>query len=242
MIALAGLLPYLVYSIVKGKLSKEVIAGGTLAGIVYAVALWLQGLGTFYTTASNSAFITGLHLVFVHTFEGAVRRRYNLWLASALLLSIPGLYLLTKPSTGFNVGDSLVLIASALWAMQILIIDRFSTQDPLLFTFFEVLPALVFIFPDFLNGELKMPNSYSLFLLIYLGLACTNAAFALQVFGQRFVRPAVASTIYLLEPVSAAIFAYLLISEALTPIQTVGAAIIVFAMFVAIGEKVVSRK
>ena len=143
LIAICGLLPYVLYYWVKtcrNKVScisfKIGMKGGLLAGIFYALGLWLQGLGTRYTTASNSAFITGLSVVFVHLYSYFILRKYGSKLILSLALALLGLYLLTMPTGGLNIGDILVLMGSLMWASQIIIIDKFSKSNPLVFTFF----------------------------------------------------------------------------------------------------------
>ncbi|HDI02081.1 MAG TPA: EamA family transporter, partial [Ignisphaera sp.] len=58
--------------------------------------------------------------------------------------------------------------------------------------------------------------------LIYLGIACSVTAFALQAYGQRYVKPEIAALIFLLEPVVAAFFAWILLNEYLSVIQITG--------------------
>ena len=234
LIAIAGLLPYLIYYLRRhGSLSSEAVKGGLLAGLAYALGLWLQGWGTRYTTASNSAFITGLNVVFVHLYVGAVRRSYSPYLGLALAFSVVGLYMITAPSTGFNVGDFLVLLSSVMWAAQVILVSKYCRGDPIIFTLFEMVPAVSFIIPDLISGSVG-PFRYDVVLLIaYLGLVCSDAAFTLQVLGQRYVSAAVAAIIFLLEPVFAAVLAHLLISELMTVQQVIGATLIMAAMLIA---------
>ncbi len=237
LIAIAGLTPYLIHVYLSGRFSLTTVKGGIMAGIAYALGLWLQGWGTRYTTASNSAFITGLSVVFVHFYVGVVGRKYSYRLGLTLTLSLVGLYMLTTPASGFNVGDLLVLLGSFMWAAQIILVGKYSGGDPLLFTMLEMVPALMFVIPDtFLHGYTALDIS-SIIIIAYLALVCGDAAFALQVFGQRYVNPAVAAVIFLLEPVAASILSYLLLEEIMTPPQLIGALLILTAMFVASTEK-----
>ena len=232
-VAIAGLTPYLIYAYRRGRINELAIKGGLLAGLAYALGLWLQGLGTRYTTASNSAFITGLNTVFVHVYEGLILRRYGLSLALSLTLSITGLYFLTTPTGGLSLGDMLVLLGSFMWAAQVIIVGKYSGSDPLVFTFFEMMPAVIFIVPDLIDG-LDVVSVSTMLLIVYLALVCSNAAFALQVYGQRYIIPSVAAITYLLEPVSAAIFAYVILNELFTPIQMVGASLILTSIITAL--------
>jgi drug/metabolite transporter (DMT)-like permease len=242
LIAILGLTPYLLYTYYRGRFSVSTAKGGLLAGIAYALGLWLQGWGTKYTTASNSAFITGLSVIYVHIYSATVMRRYSIKLFLALILSISGLYLLTTPTTGFNLGDLLVLAGSFMWALQIILVDRYSGGDPLIFTLFEMTPALTFLIPDVVFYSTISVSVNVLLMITYLAFVCSNAAFALQVFGQRYVSPAVTAIVFLLEPVVAATLSYVLLSEVITSIKALGASLILTAMFLSSTDKYLSIK
>jgi drug/metabolite transporter (DMT)-like permease len=242
LIAILGLTPYLLYTYYRGRFSVSTAKGGLLAGIAYALGLWLQGWGTKYTTASNSAFITGLNVIYVHIYSATVMRRYSIKLFLALILSISGLYLLTTPTTGFNLGDLLVLAGSFMWALQIVLVDRYSGGDPLIFTLFEMVPALTFLIPDVVFYSTISVSINVLLMITYLAFVCSNAAFALQVFGQRYVSPAVTAIVFLLEPVVAATLSYVLLSEVITSIKALGASLILTAMFLSSTDKYLSIK
>jgi len=242
LIAILGLTPYLLYTYFRGEFSVSTARGGLLAGVAYALGLWLQGWGTKFTTASNSAFITGLNVIYVHLYSAIIMRRYSLKLCLALILSISGLYLLTTPTTGFNIGDLLVLAGSFMWALQIILVDRYSRGDPLIFTLFEMVPALTFLIPDvLLYGSISVSVNV-LLLITYLAFVCSNAAFALQVFGQRYVSPAVTAIVFLLEPVVAAVLSYVVLNEVITSIKALGASLILTAMFLSSTDKYLSIK
>jgi drug/metabolite transporter (DMT)-like permease len=242
LIAILGLTPYLLYTYYRGRFSVSTAKGGLLAGMAYALGLWLQGWGTKYTTASNSAFITGLSVIYVHIYSATVMRRYSIKLFLALILSISGLYLLTTPTTGFNLGDLLVLAGSFMWALQIVLVDRYSGGDPLIFTLFEMTPALTFLIPDVVFYSTISVSINVLLMITYLAFVCSNAAFALQVFGQRYVSPAVTAIVFLLEPVVAAILSYVLLGEVFTSIKVLGASLILTAMFLSSTDKYLSIK
>lgn len=240
LIAVFGFSPYVFYMFIRKKFSLENIKGGLFAGIVYALGLWLQGWGTRYTLASNSAFITGLSVIFVHLYTGLIIRKYSVKLGMSLILSIIGLYMITVPSTGFNVGDFLVLLGSFMWALQIILVDKYCHGDPIIFTFFEMVPALTFLIPYVAsdNWIYSTIDFGILFLFIYLAIICSDVAFALQVVGQRYINPAVTAVVFLLEPVFAAFLAYILISEVMNILQIIGGIIILLAILTATYKKV----
>ncbi|GAB6147967.1 DMT family transporter [Stetteria hydrogenophila] len=232
-LSLALLAPYLAWSLARGRLDSEAVKGGLLAGVAYALGLWLQGWGTGLTTASNSAFITALHMVWVHLYQSLASERYDSRLAATLLLALSGMFLLTRPDLGLNVGDLLVLAGSFMWALQVIIVDRYSRGDPLQFTAAEMGVSTAFIIPDALSSGIARPSPGALAVLLYLAAGPGIGAFALQVYGQRFVDPATATVIYQLEPVFAAVASHLWLHEAMTPSQVAGAALIMASVALA---------
>ncbi len=232
-VSVLSLLPYLLYCLYKGRFRREVVLGGLITGISYALGLWLQGWGTGLTTASNSAFITGLNVVFVHLYVATIERRYSARLGIELMLAIMGLYLLTTPRGGFGLGDALVLASAVAWAAQVILVSKYGGKDPLLFTLFEMLPAIAFIVPDYVEGGLEVLPTNKLLGVIYLGLACSTTAFTLQAYGQRYVKPEIAALIFLLEPVFAALFSWAILGEVLTYVQVIGALTIMLSIVLA---------
>ncbi|MCE4604750.1 MAG: DMT family transporter [Aeropyrum sp.] len=244
-IALAVLAPIVVLDAARGRLIRASIVGGLAAGIAYTLGLWFQGVGTGLTTASNSAFITGLNVVIVHFYSATVLRSYTGSLLASLLLSLAGLWLLTRPAGGPNVGDILVLIGSFFWAAQVVIVSKYSSSaNPLHFTFFQIAPSTLLALasiPQVLAGNPPKMDLRTGLVLAYLGIACTVIAFALQVYGQRYISPASAATIFLLEPPAAAILSMLLLGERMEFIQMVGGALILMSMYIAVREEFRAR-
>uniref|UniRef100_A0A7J3N0P9 EamA family transporter n=1 Tax=Ignisphaera aggregans TaxID=334771 RepID=A0A7J3N0P9_9CREN len=69
--------------------------------------------------------------------------------------------------------------------------------------------------------------------IIYLAIACSIVASLLQVIGQRYVAPAIASVIYLLEPFFALLFSISLYGEEIDIVRIVGGIMIVLASYIA---------
>jgi len=235
-IASMALLPYVIYAYRAKLVHNDVVLGGLVTGVAYALGLWLQGWGTAYTTASNSAFITGLNAVFVHAYVAIVSRSYSVSLGAELLIAMLGLYLLTLPRGGFGFGDALVLLSAVAWAAQVVLVSKYGGRNPLLFTFFEVIPALSFSLHDVVCG-LPPLDVTSMLGLVYLGLACSVAAFALQAYGQKYVRPEIAALVFLLEPALAPVFAWIVLGESMMHLQIVGGALIVLSIALASREQ-----
>ncbi|PCN51126.1 EamA family transporter [Candidatus Geothermarchaeota archaeon ex4572_27] len=217
----------------RGRPRRRAVEGGLAAGIAYALGLWLQGWGTALTTATNSAFITGLNVVFVHLYCAAAMRGYGPSSAASLAAAVAGLYLLTLPHISLNPGDILVLAGAVMWAAQVLIVDAYSGEDPPTLAMFEMLPAVAFAAMDYADGGIDYVPPACMAGIAYLAAACGALAFSLQVAGQRVVRAHAAAIIYLAEPVFAAVISYVALGEVLEPVRMLGAALILLAMAIA---------
>ncbi len=238
-LSLLFLLPYILWYTRSKGIGIRCVSGGLLAGVFYSLGLWLQAWGTKFTTASNSAFITGLNVLFVHLITAIMYKRYSKDLALSLFFSIIGLYLLTKPvgavASTSRVGDFLVLLGAVMWALQILVVDKYSDCNPFVFIFFMFMPTLLFIIPDlYTRGYNIVFSELNIFLLlVYLALLCNIGAFSLQVYGQKRIRPEVTAIIFLLEPVFASIFSYIALGETMGFNQLIGAGMILASMYTA---------
>ncbi len=234
LLAVLIFLPYILCKFLNEySLDRKVISSGLITGIAYCLGLWLQAWGTKYTTATNSAFITGLNVVFVHLYVALVEKRYDVKLLIELVLSVTGLYLLTQPITTFYLGDILVLLGAIAWAFQIILVSKYGGKNPIFFTFFELIPSIFFIIPDIFLRELELPHVSVILGLTYLALFCTVIAFTLQAYGQKIVNPEVAAMIYLFEPILATFFSWLILGEYLTMLQALGASLIMISIVLA---------
>lgn len=216
---------------------------GVILGIINFSAIAFQTFGLRYTTATKTAFITGLSVLLVPFFEKLVFKNkiyWNLWLA--VFTGFIGLVFLTTDFSSIstiNWGDFLVLVCAVLYAIQIVyisyVVERREIFD---LAFSEILFTAIFSFLFFLIFEPRnlplnfiLKNSLS---VIYLGIGATAFTLTLQLVGQKYVSPTKSALIYNLEPVFATLFAFLLLSEKLNFQQIIGASLILISLFISI--------
>jgi drug/metabolite transporter (DMT)-like permease len=188
----------------------SVVKVSVALGLALAVGYMLQTVGLQYTSASNSAFITGLFVVFTPLIQIALRHRgLGPVTATAVALAVTGLFLITGASFDVGAGDLLSLGCAFAFAVQIVILGRWSARfDPFVLNTAQMaalavftLPALAFTGPGVLTARAWTA-------IVVTGLACSALAFTLQVYGQRHA-PATRSALLLsLEPVFATVTAY----------------------------------
>ncbi len=198
--------------------------------------LWLgyvcQTVGLRYTTASNSAFITVLYVVFVPIFL----RRFGAATWSAIGLATAGLWLLVKPSASVNLGDLLNLACAAAFAGHIACLERFTRagQSVSLFLWQMIFITAAMGGATWWEGpgvEAFRPTGVLVVGLLVTGVLATGA-FAVQMWVQRVVPAQQVALIFALEPACAAWLAWLFLGETLDVQGWIGSACILAATLI----------
>lgn len=223
-------------------LNKKVLWYGFLLGLMLFGGMALQVTGLYYTTASNSAFITGLNVVMVPVISALVlRKRPDRSSVFGVILAFLGLFFLTGGlNFNFNLGDFLTLLCAVCFTLQIIFIDKFTNdQDAsqlavLQICFAALFYAIVWLFLDFKPVEFQFPVVATLLITGVLG---TALAFTVQTRVQRLTSPTHTALILTAEPVFGAVFALLIpnsqgVTESLQMHTIFGCAFILLGMLI----------
>lgn len=220
----------------KRNLLKE----GAILGLILFIALGTQTIGLKYTTATNSAFITGLYVILTPIFAVLLFKKFpKVRSILAVILATLGLFLLTFNSTlgfHFNFGDLITIVAAVAFAFQILYTDKYVRKsDPFSLTFMEFgFMTLFSIIFTLLFGSISTNfQSNIIFSLIYLGVVVSFISYFTQTVAQKYTQPLKVALIFTLEPVFAGIFGFILSSEILSLINLFGAGLILLGMIIA---------
>ena len=221
----------------KKPLRAREIRGGAAIGFFLFLGYAAQTFGLNYISATNSAFITGLLIIFVPIFSALLLRRMpepKIWLAVAV--AVFGLYLLTGAKPSLGIGELATLICAAGFALEIIWIDKHAkgcSLPGLLLAMAATVGLLSLLLMLPLEG---IPASFPLPALLsiaFLALFATVFAQAGQVLAQGHIDPPRTSLILMAEPIFAAIFGFLLLGETLTAVGAAGAALMLAGMFIA---------
>ncbi|MFM7224628.1 MAG: DMT family transporter [Actinomycetota bacterium] len=187
------------------------IGASVVFGILSFVGLALQTVGLQYTSTSNSAFITGLFVVFTPILAVATTRVLPpARVALAVGLAVIGLFFLEGGSLALGWGDSLTLLAAIAFAAWILMAGTASLRyDPIVLTVVQLVTVFVLAVPFALVAGVGRVSAAAIWGAVITGLFATAAAFSLQFWAQRYVEPTRAAVILLLEPVVAGVLGYL---------------------------------
>ncbi len=217
------------------KTGKIQWIAGLAVGVVFFIASNLQQFGLCYTSAGKAGFITAMYIIFVPLVGLFFHKKagWNIWLS--VLLALFGLYLLCMTS-GFSVnfGDFLVFLCALAFTVHILVIDYFGPKvDSVLLSCSQfAVNAVLSGIAMFLFEEPSVDAIVDCWLPIgYAGVFSSGVAYTLQIVGQKYTKPTVASLLMSLESVFAVIFSWILIQEALSGREIIGC-VIMFAAIV----------
>ncbi len=247
------LLPFVLLRRKKGVATtcdkKKFLKVGLACGVTLCVACCLQQFGIYVNdfmasltgTATEGAvvgkagFVTALYILLVPLFGLFFKKKVGakVWLGVGLALC--GLYLLCMTGkTHPDLGDILVFGSAVFFAIQILIVDRFIDEvDGVELSCFQFLVVGV------LSGigmiAFEHPSIHALcnawVEILYAGILSNGVAYTLQILGQKYTPPTLASMLMSLESVFAVLAAALLLGQIPTVVQICGC-VVMFAAIV----------
>ncbi|ASJ10278.1 permease [Thermococcus sp. P6] len=230
-----GIASLLMLLIFRGRaLKKDTLLEGALLGITLFFGHGFQIVGLKYTSASNSAFITSLYVVFTpfiayFMLGDRLRRRDFLSLGIAVL----GLYLISGASLNFNYGDLLTVLCALSFAFQIVLVQKFGEKDHVSLAFWQIFWNFVLssIYALSVEGFTLPVNPYPWMGILYTGVLATVIAFTLQLKYQKETKAHKAAVIYSSEPIFGHISAFITIGEVLSGRGYLGALLILGAIW-----------
>lgn len=219
----------------RSELKRAAAPGLMLGGTLWGICI-LQNWGLHFTSASNSAFITGLFILFIPFLQ---RFLGGPWIDGRQLISIVlaciGLWFITGGINGFNRGDLMTLACAFFCAIHVLLADRFSKAQlmalHLAFVQFMVVGVLSLGLSLFMGLSFSVTNQAAYGAIGFLILFPSLIAFFLQLRAQRYLSPLHASLILSIEPVFAAAFAWTLGGEEMTFKVIIGGSLILTGVF-----------
>lgn len=207
---------------------------GIVLGLLIYLGFITQAVGIVFTTASKSAFITGLSSIFVPFFLIAHRRRVpDPVVIAALALAGVGMFLLTDPAGGeFNFGDILTLMCAVSFAAQIYLMGLATLKhDTLALTFVELAATAALAGAALPFAPIHFVVTWeTITALAFMAIIGTALALSVQTWAQKRTPAVRAGLIYSAEPVFAYVFAAAILGESFSSMQKIGSAIIILAV------------
>ncbi len=217
-------------------IKRSTVIKSVILGAMLGTGILLQNNGIYLTTASKSAFITGLMVIFTPLAQLILERRPpKAGNIIGIVIVTYGLYLLTSPTgSELNTGDLLVLISALIFGVYIVYLDIFSKEENVLHVSFiqvsvTTLTALLVVPFETIVFE---PTARLLGSLLYMGICATVFTTYVQTRYQKDTTPTRAVIIFTIEPVIASVLAYFVLGEMLGLTGIIGAALIVAGILV----------
>ena len=210
---------------------------GVGLGLLLALGYALQTAGLERTTVSSTGFITGLYVVFTPLLSYALfRLRIPAAAWAGVFLATVGLALLSGVGAGDPVGDLLVLAGSAVYSLQIVLMERYAPRyDPLALTEAEMLAAFAgFTVVALALGQVEVPRGWTVWAaLLVTGVFASALAYLVQTWAQRRTSATRTALAFTMEPVWAAFFGIWLAGDRLGTWGWVGCAVIMAGILLA---------
>ena len=222
---------------------KRWLIVGLLCGVVLTVSINLQQLGISgypegVAVETRSGFLSSLYVVIVPLLAALLGERPSPIAVGAVAVAMVGIYLLCLSGGlhGIYLGDVWVLACAFSFSIHILLIARMGGGiDGILlsatqFAVCAVLSLIVSLFTEEFSVAALINAAPQ---LMYLGFLSCGVGYTMQIIGQRYASPTVASLTLSLEGVFAALGGWLISDNRLSPREWIGCALVFGAILLA---------
>lgn len=222
---------------------RTVLTGGAVCGVMLAVSVNFQqfGIALYPENAASEAhagFITALYVILVPIFSIFRKKRVASMVWIAVAIAVAGFYLLcfSGGADGLYLGDLLIFFCAVAFSFHILCVDKYVGAvggirlSMLQFIVCGAVSGVMSLIFELSRISLQSVLAAALQIL-YLGIMSSGVAYTLQIIGQRYAEPSVASLSMSLESVFAALGGWLISGNALG-VNEIWGCILVFGAIV----------
>ncbi len=227
------------------KTKKQYFICALVCGLCLSVAINFQQFGIAaypkgVASEARAGFITALYVILVPILSIFLKKKVGVPVLLGVVIAISGIYLLcfSKGVSGIYIGDFLIFLCAVAFALHIMSVDKFvgitggvklSIMQFLVAAVVSGILALIFEFDKIQIGNILAASPQ----ILYLGIMSSGVAYTLQIVGQKFAEPTVASITMSLESVFAALGGWLISGNGLTTRELLGCGLVFVAILVA---------
>jgi len=214
---------------------------GFWLGALALFSMAAQAYGLQFIASNRSAFLTSLNVLMVPLLGLLLGARPGWLIFVAAALACLGIGMMSYDGEARLLADLATLVAALAYAVYTMgmsararlhkAVQLASAQVwcmaamGLVWMLLDSGPARVLSLPEVINLEVLLG-------LLFLGALASAATFFLQALAQTHVSAEQAAIIYAMEPVFAALFAWIYLAELMTPMAQVGAVVVVVAVVI----------
>ena len=244
-VALAVPFLWIVYGLKRGPRARRYSGKWLLllaAGFAFAGDLAFWHTSIKLTSVANSTLLANLASIFVTLAAWLfLRQRPTALFLAGLAAALAGVALLVHTSLRFSptglAGDALGVVTAMFYAGYLLAVKGLRDRGETTLHLMAVTTTItaILLFPAALaTGETLVPQTASgWWALAGLALVSHAAGQGLIAYALAHLPAAFSSVSLLFQPVMAALFAWLLLSEALAPLQVAGGLVVLFGIYLA---------
>ena len=215
--------------------SKWPVKGGILCGVVlfFAMATQQTGISLYpkqVAAAGRSGFLTAIYVVIVAVIVAIAGKKLQGFVVISVIGTVCGMYLLCLKDgfSGIYIGDLFGLICAFCFAGHILVVDHYNQADCIKLSCLQFLTAgtlslLSCLFTEQIVIKDIIAAAPAIF---YAGIFSSGVAYTLQMVGQKYTKPAVASIVMSLESVIAVVAGAIVLHEVLSGREILGCTIV----------------
>lgn len=235
---LTGLL-FLVYALYNKIPLTYRIREGVVLGVFLAGIEIFEMVGLKMTSSANTVFLTNIGMLMIPyagylLFKRKIKIEDNL----AIVVATVGMYLLVGGVHGFNLGDGIVLFSSLASALYFIYSERYEAErsshiTSLCVQQFFTIAAICLVWNIFAGVSLAVPSGFKVALL-WQTVLFTTLPYTMIQWASRYADEMVAA-IYdgVVEPLTGAIVAWVVFSEATSFPKVLGGMIMVLSFVLA---------
>ena len=228
----------------KQKITADEIRAGSILGIALFFSYGTQTLGLNYTSATNSAFITGLFVILIPLLSAIILRKVPERKAvAAVIVGLAGLALLTNFQGKLNLGDAITLLTALGFALHIILTVKYAKKASISSLILVQIAVTALLSFAVMFATAKAPPAISMptiASLLFLAVFATVIANLVQTSALAAMDPTKVGLILITEPIFAALFSFIILHETLALSQGIGAILIFAGMFIAESNKIKS--
>lgn len=212
-------------------LTRALLLGGLLFGAFATITTGVKS-----TTASQAGFLVSLTVIFVPLLSMFLGSKPHPRVFGGAVLALLGIGLMTL-SSQFRIssGDALCIAGALFYAGHILVTGRWAGKsDPIALGVYQLGCTAAFaLVCSFILEMPRLPATPQAWLaVLVLGILCSAVGFTVQTVAQQYTSPSHTAVIFSMEPVFAAVFAFLLFGETLSLRGYIGAALVLASLLI----------
>ncbi len=216
---------------------KQNLKGAFACSIPLLTLIMFQQYGLPHTTAGKAGFITALYILITPVMGMFLGKKINKKLWIAVAVGLGGMYLMCL-YTGLdsvNFGDVMMLFAAIACAAHLHVIDHFVAKcDPVKMSCYQfIMVGVMCIIPAIILEETSWQAvSDCLIPILYAGIFSCAVGYTLQIVGQKYTDPSVASLLLSTETVFTLLAGMVFFHEVLAIHEYIGCAMMFIAIII----------